>query len=290
VVGPRHTWAKLTAVGLAVALAAVTIGRGTDWVEATFTIEPVVQRVVPAPSQGYLSEVNVEPGDGVIGGETVLGRLDTSELEVERARLIAKRSAARQRADVAWREGEAAERGIALAEADEVSAELALIDYRIERSALVAPIDGVVVSGDWRREIGRPVEQGMVLFEIAPLDRYRAVMMVPEARVFDVWVGQTGELASAASPDRRLAFEVEWIHPVAEVHDGANVFPVKLRLTGRAGEASDPLMRFDTADDPSGGWVRSQVQGVARADAGRQPWLWLWTRDAVHWVRMKLWW
>lgn len=285
VVGPRHTWAKLTAIGLAIALAVVTIGRGTDWVDATFTIEPVVQRVVPAPTSGYLTEASVEPGDPVVGGETVLGRLDASELEVEQARLIAKRAAILRRADVAWREGEAAERQIALAEADEVKAELDLVAYRLQRSTLIAPIDGVVVSGDWRKELGRPVEQGMVLFEVAPLDAYRAVMWVPEARIFDVWVGQTGELASAASPDHRLAFEVERIHPIAEVKDNGNVFAVKLRLTGTVSGRFEPGEAYVPP-----AWVRSQVQGVAKADAGRKPWVWLWTRDAVHWVRMKLWW
>ncbi|MEM9252559.1 MAG: HlyD family efflux transporter periplasmic adaptor subunit [Planctomycetota bacterium] len=284
-VGPRHTWAKLTAIGLAVALAVVTIGRGTDWVEATFTIEPVVQRVVPAPMAGYLSEVNVEPGDRVVGGETVLAKLDASELEVERARLVARRSAVQRRADMAWREGKTAERQEALAEEDEVEAELALIDYRLDRLVLVAPIDGVVVSGDWRKELGRPVEQGMTLFEVAPLDRYRAVMFVPESRVFDVWEGQHGELASASSPDQRLAFEVERVHPVAEVKDEANVFAAKLLILGPVGAEIDPSQPYDPP-----GWVRSQVQGVAKADAGSKPWIWLWTRDAVNWVRMKLWW
>ncbi|MEO0963762.1 MAG: HlyD family efflux transporter periplasmic adaptor subunit [Planctomycetota bacterium] len=284
-VGPRHTWAKLTAIGLAVGLAVVTIGRGTDWVEGTFAIEPVVQRVVPAPMAGYLSEVNVEPGDPVVGGETVLGRLDASELEVERARLIAKRSAAMRRADMAWREGDAAERQVALAEADEVKAELDLVDYRLEHATLIAPIDGVVVAGEWRKELGRPVEQGMVMFEVAPLDRYRAVMWVPESRIFDVWEGQTGELASASSPGQRLAFEVERVHPVAEVQENENVFPVKLRLIGVVGEASGEDATFEPP-----AWVRSRVQGVAKADAGRKPWLWLWTRDAVNWVRMQLWW
>ncbi|MEO0586778.1 MAG: HlyD family efflux transporter periplasmic adaptor subunit [Planctomycetota bacterium] len=282
-VGPKHTWAKLLAVAVFVAAAVVTIGRGTDWVEASFVIEPVVQRVVPAPADGYLIEALVEPGDEVVGGETVLGRLDTSELEVRRAQLTAERSAALSEADIAWREGDAAKRMVAQARADEVAAQIGLIDYQIERAELVAPIDGIVVMGDWRKELGTPVEKGRVLFEVAPLDEYRATIMVPESRVFDVWPGQTGELAAAALPGQKLAFEVQRVHPVAEVADQTNVFPVKVRLTGRAGQ--DP----DAAFDPPA-WVRPGVEGVAKADAGRKPWIWLWVRDGVNWVRMKLWW
>ena len=110
-----------------------------------------------------------------------------------------------------------------------------------------------------------------------------ATIMVPESRVFDVWPGQPGELAAAALPGQKLAFEVQRVHPVAEVADQTNVFPVKVRLTGRVGQ--DP----DAAFDPPA-WVRPGVEGVAKADAGRKPWIWLWVRDGVNWVRMKLWW
>ena len=91
------------------------------------------------------------------------------------------------------------------------------------------------------------------------------------------------ELAAAALPGQKLAFEVQRVHPVAEVADQTNVFPVKVRLTGRVGQ--DP----DAAFDPPA-WVRPGVEGVAKADAGRKPWIWLWVRDGVNWVRMKLWW
>ncbi|MEM6331788.1 MAG: HlyD family efflux transporter periplasmic adaptor subunit [Planctomycetota bacterium] len=282
-VGPKHTWAKLLAVAVFAVAAVVTIGRGTDWVESSFVIEPVVQRVVPAPADGYLQDAFVEPGDEVIGGETVLGRLDTSELEVRLAQLVAERSAATSEADMAWREGDAAKRLVAQARADEISAQIDLVNYQIERAELIAPIDGVVVMGDWRKELGTPVEKGRVLFEVAPLDRYRATMMVPESRVFDVWPGQTGELAAAALPGQKLAFEVERVHPVAEVADQTNVFPVKVRLIGRVGDEEGAAF-----EPPS--WVRPGVEGVAKADAGRKPWIWLWVRDGVNWVRMKLWW
>ncbi len=53
---------------------------------------------------------------------------------------------------------------------------------------------------------------------------------MPESRIADVEVGQTGRLATASYPDRRIAFEVDRITPVAEVVDGRNVFRVRVRL------------------------------------------------------------
>jgi hypothetical protein len=37
-------------------------------------------------------------------------------------------------------------------------------------------------------------------------------------------------------------------------------------------------------------WLRPGMEGVAKVDIGRAPYGYLWTRDLVNWIRMRLWW
>ncbi len=152
-----------------------------------------------------------------------------------------------------------------------------LLEHQIGEATLVAPIDGTVVSGDLKRQIGAPVQTGDVLFEIAPLHALRAVLQVPEDRMTDLLAtgGEgniaSGTLASVAHPGDYIEFEVERINPVAEVVDQKNVFEVRVRLL---------------QNRP---WLRPGMKGVAKVDVGRRSYAYLWTRRAVNWVRMKLW-
>jgi multidrug efflux pump subunit AcrA (membrane-fusion protein) len=136
---------------------------------------------------------------------------------------------------------------------------------------IVPEVSGVVVEGDLKRRVGQAVTKGDALFEISQLDNLRAKLEVPEDVIADVEVGMQGELSSAANPGTYYRFEVERIEPMATVKEQKNVFGVKVRLL----ETSGPL--------------RPGMAGVAKIDAGKRSYAWIWTRQAVNWVRMKLW-
>ena len=286
VLSPEHTWAKVAGIVALGLICFAFLGKGTDWVESSFVVEPVVARSVPAPWNGYLEAVHVEPGDRVTGGETVLGRLDTAELRLELAEARADAARFRTEADMAWREGDQARREIAKAQARQAEARVALHEYRIAQASILAPVTGVVTQGDLKKELGRPVEKGQALFEVAPLESLRAVMHVPEHRIADVHEGQTGELATAFAPGVKLPFVVEHVYPVAEVVDQRNVFKVRIRLDHDRAAAADSAQ---PSDRRAVDWLQPGVEGVAKADAGVAPYAWLWTRRAINWVRMQLW-
>lgn len=270
-VGPKHTWAKLSAVGLLAAVLALIFVPGTIRVEAPFTFQAVTQRSIPAPFEGYLDAVAVEPDDVVEAG-AVLATLDTAELRAERSRLLAEQITADKEAKMASRDGKLVERQIAEARSASVQAQIEYLDWQIEHAVIRSPIGGTVVVGDLKQKLGAPVAKGDVLFEVAPLDTLRAELLVDDHKVGDIsGVGAEGRLASAAYPGRKLSFEVEQIYPIAEVVDGRNVFRVRVKLI-------EP--------EP---WAKPGIEGVAKIDAGRAPIGWVWTRDAVNWVRMKLW-
>ncbi len=270
-VGPKHTWIKLLAILICAAVSFLMFAKGEYRAEAPFIVEAQEQQVVPAPYDGHLETVGVEIGDMVQSQGTVLATLDTSELRLRLAAARAEAAAYLKQKAVALDEGNTAEAQMAQAQADKLRAEIDLLEYKMQKASVMSRMDGVVVVGDLKRQIGAPVKTGDVLFEVAPLEALRAVLAVPEDQIIDVKVGQQGELATASYPGHRVGFTVERIDPVAEVVDEQNVFRVRVRL-------------FDIPT-----WMRPGMEGLGKIDLGRRSYGWIWSREVVNWIRMKLW-
>jgi len=270
-VGPTHTWAKVAALLIFAGILFLIFGKGQFRVKASFALEATSQQVVPAPFDGYLKSVEVEVGEVIEGGRSILAKLDTSELRLQLAAAKAEKLGYLKQASAAMRDGEIAQAQIAQANADKASAGIELLDYLINQASLISPISGTVVKGDLKREIGSPVKTGDVLFEVAPLDSLRAELLVPEDEIFDIKVNQEGYLATASYPGQRIKFTVERINPMAEVVNQRNVFKVRVRLL-----ELHP-------------WMRPGMEGVAKVSVGKRRYIWIWTRKIVNWIRMKLW-
>jgi hypothetical protein len=269
--GPEHTWIKLTA-GLAfVVLILLATLKGDYRIKAAFAFEARHQQAVVAPFDSFSKEILVEPGDRVDGGQTLLGTLETAELRLKRAALMAEQLGYRKQMTAAMRDRETAEAQIAQAQSDKVAAEIKLIDKKIAQAAMVAPITGWVVSEDLKQQIGAPVKTGDILFEIASIDALRAELYVPETAIARVMPSQTGELASVGHPDQKVGFVVERINPIAEVIDHQNVFRVRARL------------------DEHREWMRPGMEGEAKIAAGKKSYLWIASHRLVDWLRLKLW-
>jgi biotin carboxyl carrier protein len=269
--GPRHTWAKLTAILIFAAAIFLIFAKGHYRAEASFVLEGTERQVVPAPFDGYIKTVNVEVSDTVQAGQTSLGELDTAELRLKLAEAKADKAGYGKQMDAAMRDSETAKAQIAEANAEKAQAQIDLFEYMIGQAKLISPLSGTVVEGDLKRQIGAPVKTGDVLFEVTPLESLRAVVHVREDQITDVRVGQRGYLATASYPAQRIAFEVERVNPMAEVIKQKNVFKVRVRL----------LELYP--------WMRPGMEGVAKIDLAKRPYAWIWTRKIINWVRMKLW-
>jgi hypothetical protein len=271
-VGPRHTWAKAAALGTALALALLLLVPATDKAEAPFVFRADQRRQVPAPFEGFLESVKVEPNDKVVAGRTVLATMRCAEDKARRDEARAERERYLKEAAVALRDGKTAEFQIASAQAQGAQARAQELDYRIQKAVILAPADGWVLSGDFKHRIDNPVQTGQVLFEIAPNQGLWAEIAVPEARIRDVQPDQTGTLASAGYPGVYLPFTVDRISPKAEVVEQQNVFKVRVLLKG---------------DAPA--WARPGMMGVAKINVGHSCYARIWTRPLLNWLRMKLW-
>jgi hypothetical protein len=272
--GAKHTWLKLIALGILAAVLFLTIAKGDYDAEAPCLLEATRRRVVPAPFDGFLKDTFVDPSDPAkskVAQNAALGELYTTELRLELLDAEKEKIGYETQAKAARDDRKIGEMKIALAQADRVKAKIDLLKHRLEKATLTSPVDGYVVVGELKKQLGAPVKTGDVLYEVAPLDSLRAELNVPEDQIADVHIGQKGELAVAAKPDERITFVVEKIFPIAEVKDQKNVFRVQVKLDRRLP------------------WMRPGMEGLAKIHLDRRSYAWIWTRKLRNWIQMKLW-
>ena len=270
-VGPAQAGLKFGAGALALLAAFLLFATGEYRVGAEARIEGRVQRMLTAPYQGYVRESARRAGDTVRQGE-LLARLDDRDLRLEQARLLATRDQLGKQYREAMAKRDRAQARIVSSQLDASQAQLSLVEEHLARTEIVAPFDGVLVSGDLTQALGAPLERGQALFEIAPLDAYRVVLQVDEHRVADVRAGQKGELVLSSMPGERLRIVLEKITPVTTAKEGRNTFRVEAQLEGGA----DPRLR-------------PGMEGVAKVSVAERRLAWIWTREIVNWARLKLW-
>ena len=268
--GPRGRMRRALLAAGALLVAVYALGEAPYRVAASAVVEGAVQRAVVAPFDGYVADALVRAGQQVAAGE-LLARLDDRELQNERRRLAAE-------------EGELADehrQAVALldhgkskvleAQLAQTRARLALLEDRLARTELRAPLEGVVITGDWSRSLGVPIARGELLFEIAPLDAYRVAIQVPDRDIAALDAGQTGELILAALPRR----------------------PVALRVTGIAAlapeELAEPSFRVEAELVEGGAMLRPGMEGIAKVAVGERPRWWIWTHRLTDWLRLQLW-
>jgi len=269
-VGPRRPLVKLSVLLALSAALFLTVADGVFRVSARTLVEGEVQRAAVAPFDGYIAQAMVRAGDTVHAGQ-VLAVLDDRDIRLERVRWQSEREQAASKYREAFAKHDRANARILAAQLNQAEAQLALAEEKLARTRLVAPFDGVVVSGDLSQLLGAPIEQGKVLFEMAPLDAYRVVLKVDERDIAFVRAGQRGELALTGIAEGTLPFTVKSVTSVSTPQEGRNFFRVEAQL----GDASVN--------------VRPGMEGVGKVEIGERRLIWIWTRNFVNWLRVSLW-
>lgn len=241
-----------------------------DHATAKVVVEGQKQQVITAPFEGYWAEVLVRPGDHVKQGQ-VMARMDTRDLKVEREKLLSERDQASGKLRQAFSDGDSSGVQQASAQFRQANAELGLVQTKLERAEITAPGDGDVIFGDWRDQIGSPIEAGKKMFELAAGDGYRVVLQVPEEEIARVRLGQTGEIRVTGLPQKQFDFRVNRVTSVAALDDHKNTFRVEAKLS----DSDAPL--------------RPGMQGVGKIVVTQSNLLTIWMRPVAQWLRMKLW-
>ena len=271
----RHFGADrfLARAALAVATALLlllTVAPGSYRISARATLEGRVQRALVAPVNGYLAEANARAGDLVSAGD-VLARLDDRDLRLEHRKWESQKAQLEKEYREALAGQDRTQVSILRAQIEQAAAQLGLAAEQLGRTRVVAPFDGIVLQGDLDRSLGSPLEQGSLLFELAPLDGYRIIVEVDGRDIGDIAVGQRGRLALSALPGRALPLSVERITPISTSKDGRTYFRAEAVLE----ERSETL--------------RPGMEGIAKIDVGRRRLLWIWTHEMLDWLRLQTW-
>ena len=268
--GPQQPGLKLAGVLGGVLLLAIATFHINHRVAARTVIEGSTQLAMVAPFDGFIAEGLVRAGDTVRAGQA-MARLDERDLRLERTRWRAEREQLQRKYQVAMAQADLSAMGVIGAQISQSEAQLALAQEKLTRATLIAPFNGIVVSGDLSQKLGIPVEQGKLLFEVAPLKGYRVVLQVDDRDIARVKLTQPGELVLSSQPDRALPFTVSAITPVATQVDGRNVFRVEALVDGQTAR------------------LRPGMEGIGKIIVGRQSLLWIWTHRFFDWLRLAFW-
>jgi len=239
-------------------------------VTANTVIEGEVQRVVAAPYNGYIKESPVRPGDVVKEG-ALLCLLDDRDMKLERLKWATEKEQLTKQYHEAMAKHDRAQITVIRTKIDQAEAQLSLIDEQLSRTRVTAPFNGVVLSGDLSQSLGSPVERGQELFKVAPLDAYRVIVEVDEKDIIHIQVGQKSELVLPSMPGEALPFVVNKITPVSIAKEGKNYFRVEASM-------EKPSER-----------LRPGMEGIGKVTIDRRRLIWVWTHEAIDWVRLQLW-
>lgn len=198
-------------------------------VSAKCELQPILRRYVAAPTTAPLKSVLVRPGDEIRAGET-LAILDSREIEMELAAKQAELKRVRQEQKGQLAQHAFAESKLTALQVERLQSETDLLEHRRQRLTLHAPIDGMVVTGDWKRSEGVVLERGETLFEIAPLGEFQIEILVDESDVLSLRAGMPLQFRLDAMPGEVFQATIERIHPRAEIREDQNLFIAEATL------------------------------------------------------------
>jgi hypothetical protein len=244
-------------------------------VTAPARVEGEVQRVLAAPTDGFLQQVHARPGDLVKEGQ-VLVELAQQDLLLERRKWQGEYAQHENAYGAAMAKNDRVQLAISMARMQEAQAQLDLVEQQLVRASLVAPFDGIVAEGDLTQSLGAPVQKGNKLMTVAPRDRYRIIVEVDERDIGRVSAGNEGTLAPTSRPGDRQSFRVKRITPVATVIGDRNVFEVEGALDAGA-------------QAPDNQALRPGMKGAAKISVGWQPLGWVFFHRLGNWLSLNLW-
>ncbi|MBN2427221.1 MAG: HlyD family efflux transporter periplasmic adaptor subunit [Deltaproteobacteria bacterium] len=268
--GPQHQPIKVGFALGAVLLVWLSLASSTFRISCDSVLEAGTCRVVVAPQQGYIAEAHARAGDLVREGD-LLATLDDRELLLEQRKWTSQRAQLLKEYRKALAGLDRAEVSILNARRLQTEAQLKLVQQQLERTRLVAPLNGLIVKGDLSQSLGSPTERGEVLFEVAPIGEYRAVLKVDDRDIGTISVGQQGQIRLSGIPDQLIEIRIDRVTPVSSVENGRNYFRVEAVMAS----CSDLL--------------RPGMKGIARIEVGREKLLWIWTRRLVEWLQLFVW-
>lgn len=264
-----RTTVKVAAVALVLAaIGAIPIG---DGVNLPATAKAVSARIVTAPFDGRIAEILVREGDAVTAGETVLMRMDRSELETMLAEARAEVSAAATRRDSLRGRANAADRREAEFDVRREALKAKALEDKLALAEVRATIDGVVQGDSLGARSGAFVGLGgEIMRVIDPRQIQIETAVSPKARA-RIAAGDTATFRADSAPND--AIEIQLINISAS--------PLE--------EGPDPIYPALSAPLENAEALRPGMQGVARFSFDDAPLALVMWRRLRDWALLTFW-
>lgn len=269
--GPQRIASKLTALSLSILLLTISLLEIDYRVDAKANVRSEDLSIIPAPFDGFLSDVYTDLGDRVLEGDLLI-KLDTRELLQEESIAVADVARFRREIEKSLAARELSSMQIARAQLAQAEAKLALVQFRLSNSEIKAPRAGIIVEGDLRKDLGSPIRQGDPLLKLASTETLYLELEVSQNEIHLINEGYDGEVALVGRPEQRIPFTIERIDPVAQTRETTNVFIAKARFT--------------SANE---NWWRPGMGGTAKVDSGPKTILWIVTHRTLNFLRTFFW-
>lgn len=224
-------------------------------------IEPVERRFSVAPYDGLIENTFAQPGETVKAGQ-LLARMDGREVQWELAGVTAEASRAMKERDTHMARLQVPKSIMASLDVDRLTNRTELLKYRAENMELRSAVDGIVLAGSVDRRENFPVTVGQTLYEIAPLDKVRVEVAIPDEDASHVEPGMTVEVRMDALAGEVLSGTIERVRPRSEIRNEDNVFIAEIVL-------NNPDHK-----------LRPGAEGHARVISSRRCLAWVWFHRA----------
>lgn len=268
--GPRYLLWKGIALLIAV-LAGLLFGVEIEYrIAAKTVIEGEVQRVISAPFEAVIFDCTKRAGDHVKESE-LLCQLDDRDLKIEHGKWRSEQEQYDKKLREAMGNRDLVAIQVVSAQLKQAEAQVKLVQEKLHRARILAPFDGVIISGDLSQQQGSPVEQGKKLFEIAPLNRYRVILQVDEREIRHVKLAQSGQLLISGITEESMPFTVSQLTSMATAQEGRNYFRVEAQLHGVTKQ------------------LRPGMEGIGKINAGQHSIAWILVHSFMDWLRLTFW-
>jgi len=267
---PRRWFRKAALASFAGMVAFMAFGTLPHNVSSPAVLVPGTVNNFSAPFDAILRTAQVVSGDQVETGD-LLCRFDTTDLELERARLLSDVEVLRLRRKAALAEDVPLQAALLRTQIDQVETKLAIVERDIRRSSIHAPFGGIILSGDLRDRVGDQVIKGETLFRLSPERDWKLELEVPESEITFLQDGLQGRFASHARPEETHGFTISRVRPSAEQRDNVTVYVVEATI------------------DSELDWRLAGMEGIARVESGNKPVWWIVFHGALDRMRLNFW-
>ncbi|MCJ8344809.1 GAF domain-containing protein [bacterium] len=200
--------------------------------DCTIEVYPHARRVFHAELEAVIHEVPFKEGDKVKKGE-LIAALDDEKYSLERVSLDSKMNIIKKDIEKALGNSDNIQLQKLNIQLLEIKSKIALNQEYLQKTTIISPINGTIVTPKYEDSVGRLVKKGDEIVKLVGLDEVYLQILVPEDEISMVQSQMTLHFKLASYPEMTHQAIVDRIHLIAEENenpDAAVLFSVFARL------------------------------------------------------------